>query len=153
MSCLSAAVLGIVQGLGELLPISSSAHLVLIPWLFGWQYQGQTYDVALHWGTLVAVCAYFRRDWIGLIKAGFSRQESPERRLFWSIVLATIPGGLAGLLLDKHMEQLFHSPVRIALNLTAFAALLLWADRKGRKSDDLKSLGPGSCLLIGIQTS
>ena len=96
MSYLHAAILGLVQGLGEFLPISSSAHLVLVPWLFKWDYQGLDYDVALHLGTLVAVCAYFWEDWMELLKAGLSTAESAQRRIFWAIVLATVPAAWPG---------------------------------------------------------
>ena len=80
MNYLHAAILGLVQGLGEFLPISSSAHLVLVPWLFKWNYQGLEYDVALHWGTLVAVCVYFWKDWVELLKAGFSKTRNVVNR-------------------------------------------------------------------------
>ena len=97
MSVVQAIVLGIVQGLSEFLPISSSAHLILVPWLFGWQDPGLAFDVALHWGTLVAVLAVFWRDWIGLIRAGASSilerriGEDQDRRLFWALFLSSIP--------------------------------------------------------------
>ena len=150
MTYFSSAVLGLVQGLGEFLPISSSAHLVLVPWLLGWSYQGKTVDVALHWGTLLAVCGYFWSDWLGLIRAGLSRRESQERSLFWGIVLATIPGGLAGLLLEDRVERLFHSPLTISAALAAFGVLLWLADRFGRRSRAASELDLRSCLIIGL---
>jgi len=147
MTYINAVVLGSVQALGEFLPISSSAHLVLVPRLLGWVYQGKAVDVALHWGTLVAVCAYFWNDWIALIKAGFSREKSQERSLFWYIMLATLPGGLAGLLLEKRVED---TPiVAIAGILAGFAILLWFSDRYGRHSKGLADLGLGSTLAIG----
>ena len=147
MTYLNAVVLGSVQALGEFLPISSSAHLVLVPRLLGWVYQGKVVDVALHWGTLVAVCAYFWNDWIALIKAGFSREKSQERSLFWYIMLATLPGGLTGLLLEKRIEDI--PTIAIAGILAGFAILLWASDRYGRHSKGLADLGLGSTLAIG----
>ncbi|MBI5239243.1 MAG: undecaprenyl-diphosphate phosphatase [Elusimicrobia bacterium] len=149
MGYLHAAILGLVQGLGEFLPISSSAHLVLVPWLFGWKYQGLDYDVALHWGTLAAVCAYFWRDWVSLLKAGLSQADCAQKRLFWSIALATVPGGLAGLLLEKHVEKHLHSPVVIALTLAAFGLLLGLSQRLGRQHRQTEDLGWREIFLIG----
>src|SRR3989442_14605945 len=102
MSVVQAIVLGIVQGLSEFLPISSSAHLVLLPWLFGWQDPGLAFDVALHWGTLVAVLVVFWCDWLRLVRAGaLSIQErrvgeDPDRRLVWALVLSSIPAAIVG---------------------------------------------------------
>src|ERR1035437_4946097 len=106
MSILQAFVLGVVQGLGEFLPISSSAHLILVPWLFGWDDPGLAFDVALHWGTLVAVLAVFWRDWIRLLAAGFASLRERaigadlDRRLFWALVLSAVPGAILGKLLN-----------------------------------------------------
>ena len=140
MNFLHAAVLGLVQGLGEFLPISSSAHLVLVPWLFKWDYQGLDYDVALHLGTLVAVCAYFWKDWLELLKAGLSTAESAQKRIFWAIVLATVPGGVVGVLLEHRIEENLHSPVIIAATLAAFGLLLGLSQRLGRQ--DKSADGP-----------
>ena len=101
MSSLQAAILGLVQGLGEFLPISSSAHLVLIPWLFKWKDPGLTFDIALHIGTLIAVAIYFWKDWLKLITKGLTDVRSTEGKLFWYLVAATIPGAVAGFLLEK----------------------------------------------------
>ena len=86
MTVLHALILGVVQGLGEFLPISSSAHLVLIPWLFGWEDPGLTFDVALHMGTLLAVVLYFWKDWVRLFKAALQRRASDDKRIFWYLV-------------------------------------------------------------------
>src|SRR5947207_15752472 len=96
-----AIVLGVVQGLSEFLPTSSSAHLILVPWLFGWADDGGVaFDVALHWGTLLAVLAVFWRDWLRLIGAGLksitTRNLNNDARLFWALVIATIPGAVLG---------------------------------------------------------
>src|SRR5438270_537962 len=107
MSVVQAIVLGIVQGLSEFLPISSSAHLILVPWLFGWQDPGLAFDVALHWGTLVAVLAVFWRDWIRLIRAGalsiLERRigEDPDRRLFWALFVSSIPAAVVGVIVIR----------------------------------------------------
>lgn len=106
MSIIQAIVFGILQGIGEFLPISSTAHLVLVPWLFGWQDPGVVFDVALHLGTAAAVILFFSKEWLNLISAGFTKPKTQDGKLFWWIVLATIPGGLAGVLLDKYMENL-----------------------------------------------
>ena len=150
MSYLHAGILGLIQGLGEFLPISSSAHLVLIPWLFKWGYQGLDYDVALHWGTMAAVCLYFWKDWVALIRGGLSRQPSPERRLFWAIVAATIPGGLAGLALEHRVEASLHAPGLIALNLAAFGLLLWLSQRLGRQEKSIADLDLRTTFLIGL---
>jgi undecaprenyl-diphosphatase len=149
MSYLHAAILGLVQGLGEFLPISSSAHLVLVPWLCKWNYQGLEYDVALHWGTLAAVCVYFWKDWVELLKAGFSTAESAQRRLFWAIVLATVPGGVAGMLLEHRIEESLHSPIVIALTLAAFGLLLGLSQRLGRQEKAAPDLSLRDIFLIG----
>lgn len=149
MSLLQAAVLGLVQGLTEFLPISSSAHLALLPRLAGWRDQGLAYDVALHWGTLLAVAAYFRADLAAMAAAAFRRKDSPERRLAWGIAWATLPAAAAGLLLEDHVETVFRDPGPIAVALMAFG-LLLWAsDRWGAKGRSLPALRLRDCLLIG----
>jgi undecaprenyl-diphosphatase len=147
MTYSSAVVLGVVQGLGEFLPISSSGHLELVPWLLGWPYQGKAVDVALHWGTLVAVCAYFWKDWARLIKAALSGEPSRERALFWSLVLATIPGGLVGLALEKRLAEV--PPVWICAALAGFAVLLWLSDRLGKKEKGIADLDRRGCILIG----
>jgi undecaprenyl-diphosphatase len=149
MSYLHAAILGLVQGLGEFLPISSSAHLVLVPWLFKWDYQGLDYDVALHLGTLVAVCAYFWKDWLELLKAGLSSTESAQRRIFWAIALATVPGGVVGVLLEHRIEENLHSPVVIAATLAAFGLLLGLSQRLGRQDKTAAELSLRDIFLIG----
>jgi undecaprenyl-diphosphatase len=149
MSYLHAAILGLVQGLGEFLPISSSAHLVLVPWLFKWDYQGLDYDVALHLGTLVAVCSYFWKDWLDLLKAGLSGTRSAQRRIFWAIVLATVPGGVVGVLLEHRIEENLHSPVIIAATLAAFGVLLGLSQRLGRQDRTAEGLSLRDIFLIG----
>ncbi|MGD0822264.1 MAG: undecaprenyl-diphosphate phosphatase [Desulfomonilia bacterium] len=150
MTLLQAIVLGLVQGLGEFLPISSSAHLVLVPWLFGWSDPGLTFDIALHIGTLVAVVIYFWKDWIRLIASGFGDAGSREGRLFWYLVLASIPGAVAGLLLEKKAETVFRAPLLIAGMLIGMGILLYWADRKGAKNIEESNISLGASIIIGI---
>lgn len=134
MTTFQAIILGMVQGLTEFLPVSSSAHLVLFPWFFGWEDPGLAFDVFLHIGTLAAVLGYFARDWIAILKAGvmsiidrrigFDR----DRLLFWLIVIGTIPAVMAGLLFHKQVESVFREPVLIAVPLAFVGFLLYWID-------------------------
>ncbi len=150
MTIWQSVVMGLVQGLGEFLPISSSAHLVLVPWLFKWHDPGLTFDIALHIGTLIAVIAYFWRDWVKLIRGAFQGTKSKEGRLFWYLVLATIPGAIMGLLLEEKAETVFRNPVLIAVMLIVLGVILYWADRKGRKLTDVNNISLGQSLMIGI---
>jgi undecaprenyl-diphosphatase len=135
-----AFVLGIVQGLTELLPISSSGHLILVPWGADWTYLeqhdrfNQTFDVALHLGTLVAVGAYFWSDVVRLLRAlvhsiGRRRIETSDERVVWFVVVATIPAGIAGLLGEDVIADNLGEPWQIAILLACGATLLWWADR------------------------
>jgi len=143
-----AVTLGIVQGLGEFLPISSSAHLILTPWFLGWPDPGLTFDVALHVGTLVAVLAYFWRDLLRLAIAA-PRPRSVDGRMFWLLLLGAIPGGIAGVLLDSLAEQTLRSPVLIAGTLSLMGLALLAADRLGATDREMRDIGPLDALLIG----
>ena len=143
-------VLGVVQGLTEFLPVSSSGHLVLIPWILRWPYQGLAYDVALHWGTLIALGAVFWRDWLALIKAGLRLDGSQDSRLFWGIFWATLPGATAGLLVDRYVVQATRRPDRVGWLLIVFAVLLWAADRWGRKDRGVEALGIRGCVWIGL---
>ena len=150
MTLLQSVVYGVVQGLGEFLPISSSAHLILAPWLFGWTDPGLTFDVALHVGTLVAVVAYFWRDWVRLIHKGFTEALGSEGRLFWYLVIATIPGAVGGFLLEKKAETVFRAPLLIAIMLIAMGLLLYAADRWGAKKKGLRTVTFPASLWIGL---
>jgi len=144
-----AMTLGLLQGLSEFLPISSSAHLILAPWFFGWPDPGLTFDVALHVGTLVAVALYFWRDWITLLRAA-PHPRSPDGRLFWLLLLGALPGGIAGVLLDTYAEQTLRSPLLIAGTLSVMGLVLLAADVWGRRDRDLRDLRPIDAVLVGI---
>src|SRR4030095_4628211 len=129
-----AIVLGIVQGLGEFLPISSSAHLVVTPWLLGWPDHGLAFDVALHVGTLAAVLYAFAKDWARIITAAFQglfrgRPFEGEGRLLWLLALASVPGGIAGLALEEFADTTFRSPLLIAATMAGVGTVLLFADR------------------------
>ena len=150
MSTLQAAILGLVQGLGEFLPISSSAHLVLIPWLFKWNDPGLTFDIALHIGTLIAVAIYFWKDWLKLITKGLTDVRSTEGKLFWYLVAATIPGAVVGFLLEKKAETIFREPILIATMLILLGVLLYWADRRGVKHIEMNRITFRTSLLIGL---
>ena len=150
MTILQAVILGLAQGLGEFLPISSSAHLVLIPWFLGWTDPGLAFDVALHLGTLVAVVIYFWKDWLRLIVMGFSDARSVEGRLFWYLVVASVPGAIGGYLLEKKAETVFRSPILIGVMLILMGILLYWADRKSAKKIEMNQITFGTSLLIGI---
>ena len=155
MTPLQAIALGIVQGLSEFLPISSSAHLTLAPWLFGWEDPGLAFDVALHFGTLLAVLWYFRMEWLQLIKAAFGivtsgRIETPEKRRVIYLIVATIPGAIGGFLLQSRAEAAFRSPELIAIALISIG-IVLWAVDKA--VDQRRILGEMrwiDALLIGL---
>lgn len=154
MTILQAVVLGLVQGLGEFLPISSTAHLVLAPWFFRWPDPGLTFDIALHLGTLAAVLVFFWRDWVRLIAAAWygllKGVVTTESRLFWYLVAAVIPGGVFGVLLDDLAEHALRSPLLIAMMLIIMGLVLYWADRHGSRRYGIEQVGLWSGLLIGL---
>jgi undecaprenyl-diphosphatase len=154
-----ALVLGIVQGLTELLPISSSGHLILVPWAAEWTYLEendrfhQTFDVALHLGTLVAVAAYFWGDLVRLVRAWLGsvarrRVDSPDARIAWFVVIATIPAGVAGLAGEDWIADNLGEPWQILILLAAGALLLLWADRSAQ-TRAMGDLGMRDAVLMG----
>ena len=155
MTVLQALVLGIVQGLGEFLPISSSAHLVLTPWVFGWPDPGLAFDVALHVGTLVAVLWYFRAEWVRLAQAGFAllrtrRADTEEKQRLLYIVVATIPAAIAGLLLEDYAESTFRSPTLVALTLIVMGIVLWAVDRYAPRDRPLGNMRIRDAVLIGL---
>lgn len=148
------AVLAVVQGITEFLPISSSAHLILVPALTGWADQGLTLDVAMHVGTLIAVMLYFRRDVAALFlgAADMLRARPTARaRLTLQIVAATLPVVAAGFMLKEHVETDWRSPALIAATTVGFGLLLWAADRRGdRASGGIRDLAWQAALLIGL---
>ena len=150
MTTVQAIILGLFQGLGEFLPISSSAHLVLVPWLFHWEDPGLTFDIALHVGTLIAVIAYFWKDWLRLVTQGFTAPKTMDGHLFWYLVIATVPGAIVGYALEKKAETIFRTPLLIAVALIVMGAILYWAERKSAKKDDLNNVTLRTSFLIGL---
>ena len=155
MTVWQALVLGLVQGLAEFLPISSSAHLALVPWLMRWQDPGLAFDVALHLGTLLALAWYFRREWIALTLAGLRvlrrrRVEGPDEARAMFVVLATVPAGVAGLALGDLAESALRHPVSIAVALMVLGALLWWADRVMPTSRPLSEMTWRQAALVGL---
>lgn len=154
MDLIQIFALALLQGLTEFLPISSSAHLILLPILAGWEDQGLAFDVAVHVGTLAAVVYYFRKtvstltvDWF----ASVSQQKVVgESRLAWAVLLGTIPVGIAGLLLGDLIETQLRSPLVIAITTIVFGLMLGWADWQGKQQRDEHRLGLLDILFIGI---
>ena len=145
MTLFQAFILGLFQGLAEVLPISSSAHLALAPWLFGWPEPGLAFDVALHVGTLVAVLGYFRAEWARLARAAWSvarnlKAETPEEWRAVYIAIATVPGVIAGILLQKQAEQAFRAPVLIAQALIVMGVVLWLVDRFAPRDRNLGAI-------------
>lgn len=153
MDIFQALLLGIVQGLTELLPISSSAHLFLIPWIFNWPEIGD-FDVALHFGTLLAIGIFFFKDWIALIKGGYKqivkKEKSPEGKMFWYIVIATIPGGIIGFLLDHFAGDLLTNEFIIATALIVMGVILYFVDKNAKSDVEYKDMTLKQTFLIGL---
>lgn len=152
--------MGLVQGLGEFLPISSSGHLVVMPWLLGYKDPGQTFDIALHFGTLLAVFAYFGKDFLILLKGGVrtvlhsqqsSAQDQASFKEVMALVIATIPAAVVGVLLDDLIESWFRSPLLVAINLIVMGAILLMVDRRARTGTG--SLSLTHAFWIGVAQS
>ena len=150
MSLYHAIVLGILQGLAEFLPVSSSAHLALAPWLFHWEDPGLAFDVALHVGTLIAVLWYFRAQWIALAKAALGQGTPEERRRVGFLIVATIPGAIAGLALEKYADTAFRDPRLIAVVLMVMGVVLWWVDKAAQADRSLPSMRGRDALLIGL---
>lgn len=149
MSYLHACVLGLIQGISEFLPISSSAHLTLAPWLLGWPDPGLTFDVALHAGTLVAIVVYFWRDWLDILSGAAVRPSSAQGKLLGMIALGSIPAAVIGLLFEKKAEEALRSPALIASLLIGFGLLMEAADRRSRRSGTIHDLTWSRALIVG----
>lgn len=167
MNYLHAVILGIVQGLTEFIPISSSAHLIIVPWVFGWSdpaLESLSFDVALHLGTLVALIAYFWEDWARYIKAGIQSigerkiGDNFDRKMAWYLVIGTIPGGIVGLLFEKKIEELFHpsngpihpnAMVWMGIIVAALGLLLFLAERYARHLRRMEGITFRDAILIG----
>ena len=165
MTAIQAVILGIVQGLTEFVPISSSAHLIIIPWLFGWDDPGLAFDVALHLGTLVALLWFFAADWARLVRAGIASiverriGDDSDRRLAWLLVIGSIPGGIAGALGESKIEELFHQPgaahtpqamIAMAIVIALLGAALFVAERVARHLRRLDQVSLKDAIMIGL---
>ena len=168
MTIIQAIILGIVQGATEFIPVSSSAHLIILPWLFGWNDPALTslsFDVALHLGTLLAVLIFFARDWIRLIGAWFmSIRErkigsDPDRRMAWFVIIGTIPGGIVGVLAESKIDALFHQPgvpigriaiIVMAIIIALLGSALFIADRVASHYKEGQKLTLKEVLIIGF---
>ncbi len=161
MTLLQAIILGIVQGLTEFLPISSSGHLILVPWLFDWHVLledpelNKTFDVALHLGTFFSLLVYFWRD-IGRLLAAWWRTltrrriDSPEGKLAWLIIVSTIPAGIVGVALEDVIVNTLGKPWMIAVLMIVFAGVMYAVDRLARHEREMAQMGWGDALLIGV---
>ncbi len=155
MPLLQVVILALVQGIAEFLPISSTAHLIIVPWLLGWPDPGLLFDVALHVGTLVAVVAYFFRTWLQIILHGFGIKYGDDEmlrqnpRLLWLLVIGTIPGGVAGVLFEKQVESTLRSPFLIGAMLIVVGVVMWIGERVGSRARNLGSVAATDSLAIG----
>ena len=155
MPLIQVLILAFVQGLTEFLPVSSTAHLYLTSWLFGWQVEGLDFDIALHLGTLLAVIIYFFRDWVQIVAQGFGVRfgNDPElrnnTRLLWLLAIATIPVGAFGLLFNKQAETTWRNPFVIGAMLIVVGILMWVAENAGRKQRDIAGIGLADAAAIG----
>ena len=165
MSFIQAIILGIVQGLTEFIPVSSSAHLIVIPWLFRWRDPGLAFDIALHIGTLIGLLWFFRADWIRLIRAGVKSitqrkiGDDLDRRLFWFLVIGTIPGAIAGYFGESIIEELFHKSntpnttgamVAMAVIIALLGIMLFVAERIVKHLRGLNEVSLKDAIMIGL---
>ncbi len=155
LQALQSLVLGLLQGATEFIPISSTGHLVLVPWLFGWPQPSASFDAVLHLGTLAAILAVFWRDLVALAVAlvGSLRRRSlavPESRVAWALVIATIPAAVMGYLGEDLFEGLFSSPGWVAVFLIVTGILLVASERLAGAARKLEQVGPRSALIIGV---
>lgn len=159
MTILQAIILGIVQGLTEFLPISSSAHLKVFPWIFHWENLSEGMDVALHIGTLFALVLFFWKDWVKLLTAGYKtvikREDSKEGRLFWYLVLATIPAGIISLVLDYIVGKIIGNNINLEMIIIAFSLIIMGivlylVDKKAKATVTMKKITFKQTFFVGI---
>lgn len=159
MTIFRSAILGIVQGLTEFLPISSSGHLNVFPWLFHWEMLSEGMDVALHIGTLLALVLFFFKDWVSLVKAGYKKavkkEDSQEGKIFWYLVAATIPAGILSLILDKISSGMIGDNINFQMKIIAFALIIMGiilyvVDKKSKATVDYKHITLKQSVLVGI---
>jgi undecaprenyl-diphosphatase len=156
MEIVMAVILGIIQGLTEFLPISSSAHLILVPWFLKWKPEGIAFDVSLHLGTAIAVLAFFWNDWIQLSRETIigiftgAPLANPSRRLAWYIVAGSIPAAVVGIVLEETVESQLRSPLIIVLTLAILGIVLFYVERKSKKDRTLDKFTWGDSIWIGL---
>lgn len=159
MTIIHAIILGIIQGLTEFLPISSSAHLNVFPWIFNWEMLSEGMDVALHIGTLLALVIFFFKDWVNLVKGGYKKaikkEDSTEGKIFWYLVAATIPAGILSLILDKLSDKIIGDDINfqmaiIAGTLIIMGIILYIADKKSKSTINYEHITLKQSVLIGI---
>ena len=152
-------ILGIVQGIAEFLPISSSAHLILVPYLLGWTEHSMAFDIALHFGTLLAVLVVFFNEWwrlfMGAVKKVTQGKQSFENKMFWYLVIATIPGAVLGFLLDDIVENVFRTKIWLIAAALAIMGILIylgdrWADKHYKIETDFKHISLKQAIVIGL---
>lgn len=151
-------IIGLVQGFSEFLPISSSGHLVLVPYIFGWDYNGLSFDIALHLGTTLAVIIFFWHDWKTILKNAFKINQATKNQdttdfppnFFWQILLATIPAAIVGYFLNDYVESNLHGPVLIAGNLIFFGIILWLVDKYAQKSHRTQDTKYQNSFLVGL---
>lgn len=147
MDTLQSIVLGIIQGITEFLPVSSSAHLIIGPYFLHWEDPGLAFDVALHMGTLAAILLFFWRDWLDILKQLSGGKSGVPLKL---LVVGTVPAAIVGYMLEKYAEDTFRSPTIIAGTLAAFGALLWYYDRNGRKDREISVFTVKDAAIVGL---
>ncbi|MBP7795714.1 MAG: undecaprenyl-diphosphate phosphatase [Elusimicrobiales bacterium] len=150
MNIFDSIILGFVQGVGEFLPISSSAHLFLTSYIFNFKYQGLAFDVMLHIGTLFAIFIYFYRDIISIISNSIKDIRGKDATFLINIIIATIPGGVCGVLLEHTAENIFRTPIVISLSLIFFSIVIYAVDRKGNGNKTEYELTSRDALIAGL---
>jgi len=146
---LHALILGMVQGLTEFLPVSSSAHLVIVPWFMRWDDPGLAFDVALHLGTLLALLIFYWREWLAMLTS-LVNGDRANRRLLTLLIVASVPGAIIGLMFEKQAETVFRSPSLIALTLALMGVALWFFDKEWPRERKMNEIGLRDALVIGL---
>ncbi len=156
MHIIQSITLGITQGLSEFLPVSSSGHLILLPWLMKWKGHSLDFDIILHLGTLIALIIYSGQYWISLIKSGIisikkrSVEGYPERKIFWLVTISTVPSAIIGVLFKHRAETLFRNPLTVGLTMGIFAIIFFIVERLGKKEKKIHEIGYSGAFVIGL---
>lgn len=159
MTIIQSVILGVVQGLTEFLPVSSSAHLNLFPWVLGWGKMPESFDLALHIGTLLAIVIFFFKDWIKLFVGGYKqavrKEKSIEGKIFWYLVISTIPAGILSIILDKIASKIIGDNLNlemivIAITLIVMGIILYVVDKKAKSKTEYKEISLKQSVLIGV---